>query len=137
MRGARRATVLVVDDDESMRELLNVHLKSAGYEVQLAEDAIVAGYLIVERPPDLILVDVDMPYMNGIEFVAALRADSTLPRIPVVFLTALEDAAELASRKFGVEALTKPIAVDRLLEAVARHLPPKEPTPRRPSAALQ
>ncbi|MGH8569081.1 MAG: response regulator, partial [Gammaproteobacteria bacterium] len=85
------ARILVVDDDESIRDLLRMHLTSAGYEVEVAADAIVAGYKILRAPPDLIITDVNMPHMDGFEFVAALKADTTLPRIPVIFLTSIED----------------------------------------------
>jgi CheY-like chemotaxis protein len=63
--GVRPATILVVDDDESMRELLRLHLTNAGYDVRLAEDAVVAGQLVLRNPPDLIIADVEMPYMDG------------------------------------------------------------------------
>ena len=85
------ATILVVDDDESLRQLLRLHLSSAGYEVLVAEDAIAAGYLVLRQPPDLIISDVNMPHMDGFEFVAALKSDKTLPYIPVIFLTSLEE----------------------------------------------
>ena len=54
------STILVVDDDESIRELLRLHLSSAGYAVQVAEDAIVAGYLVLRSPPDLIISDLSL-----------------------------------------------------------------------------
>src|SRR5438045_7347142 len=85
------ATILVVDDDESMRDLLRLHLTSAGYAVQVAEDAIAAGYLVLRSPPDLIISDVNMPHMDGFEFIAALKADKAVSRIPVIFLTSVED----------------------------------------------
>ncbi|MGH8766005.1 MAG: response regulator, partial [Burkholderiales bacterium] len=77
------ARILVVDDDESLRELLRMHLAAAGYEVSTAADGISAGYLVLKAPPDLILSDINMPHMDGFEFVAALKADKTLPEIPV------------------------------------------------------
>jgi CheY-like chemotaxis protein len=52
-----------------------------------AEDAVTAEHCVVEHVPDLIIADYKMPYMNGVDFVGALRADPTLPDIPVVFLT--------------------------------------------------
>ena len=85
------ARILVVDDDRSLRDLIGMHLRSAGYEVEVAEDAIVAGYKLLERAPDMIVCDVNMPYMDGFAFVAALKSDTTLPYIPVVFLTSRED----------------------------------------------
>ena len=70
------AKILVVDDDESLCELLRMHLAAAGYEVSTAPDAISAGYQVLNHPPDLILSDINMPHMDGFEFVAALKSDS-------------------------------------------------------------
>ena len=81
------ATILVIDDDDNIRELLRLHLSAAGYAVHVAADAIAAGYLVLRSPPDLIISDINMPHMDGFEFLAALRADTTLPRIPVILLT--------------------------------------------------
>lgn len=117
------ATILVVDDDEGLRELLRLHLSSAGYEVLLAEDAIAAGYLVLRQPPDLIISDVHMPHMDGFEFVAALKSDKTLPYIPVIFLTSLEEGDQRGKELGAVGYLTKPIRADRLLAMVAQHVP--------------
>lgn len=115
----KRPTILVVDDEESMRALLKLHLHHGGYDVLVAEDAIVAGYLVLRDAPDLIIVDVQMPYMNGYEFVAALKSDPTTRHIPVVFLTIDDHVAEHA-RKLGASAyLNKPVTADRLLQVVA------------------
>ena len=101
-----------------MRYLLKLHLANHGFDVSLAEDAIVAGHLVLRDPPDLILLDVHMPYMNGYEFAAALKADELTRHIPVVFLTTDGAVAE-QSDKLGAEAyLNKPVTVDRLLEVV-------------------
>lgn len=117
------ARILIVDDDRSIRDLLGLHLRSAGYEVEVAEDAIVAGYRVLAQAPDLIICDVNMPYMDGFEFVSALKADSTLPYIPVIFLTSREDG-DLRGNELGAVAyLVKPVRVDALLNVVAQHLP--------------
>jgi two-component system chemotaxis response regulator CheY len=117
------ARILVVDDDESIRELLRLHLTSAGYEVELAADAIVAGYRVLKSPPDLIITDVSMPHMDGFEFVAALRADATLPRVPVIFLTSVEDGDARGRDLGAVGYVLKPVRSDRLLSLVAQHVP--------------
>jgi len=118
-----RPRVLVVDDDASMRHLLRLHLTNNGFEAMLAEDAIVAGHAILRDLPDLILLDVQMPYMNGYEFAAALKADELTRNIPVVFLTTDSAVAEHA-HKLGAEAyLNKPVMVDRLLEVVTLFVP--------------
>src|SRR5947209_1126773 len=90
-------TVLVVDDDPSIRELLRIHLGNAGYRVVLAEDAIVAGRTIEKAAPDLVLLDLDMPYMTGLEFLEVLKADKGLPSFPVVFLTPNPAGRDLAA----------------------------------------
>lgn len=116
------AKVLVVDDDECIRELLRLHLSSAGYEVQVAEDAIAGGYALLRSVPDLIICDVNMPYMDGFQFVAALRADATIPCIPVIFLSAHENGGERAREIPGCEYVMKPVLATRLLAVVARNL---------------
>ncbi len=117
------ARILVVDDDESIRELLRMHLTSAGYEVQLAPDAIAAGYLVLRALPDLIITDVNMPHMDGFEFVAALKSDPSVPPIPVIFLTSVEDGDERGRELGAVGYVTKPVRADRLLSLVAQHVP--------------
>ncbi len=92
--------VLVVEDDESMRELLRLHLSSAGYDVVTAEDGIAAGYAVLKSPPDLIVCDVEMPNMDGFQFIGALRADRSLPRVPVIFLTSSAEA-DVRARELG------------------------------------
>ena len=117
------ARILVVDDDESLRELLRMHLSAAGYEVSTAADAIAAGYLVLRSPPDLILSDVNMPHMDGFEFVSALKSDKSLPEIPVIFLTSNEEGDHRGKELGAVGYLTKPVRADRLLELVAQHVP--------------
>jgi CheY-like chemotaxis protein len=117
------ATILVVDDDANVRELLKLHLGAAGYDVQVAADGIQAGYSVLRRPPDLIICDVNMPHMDGFEFISALNADATIPKIPVVFLTTFEDGDQRGKELGVVGYLNKPIRADRLLGLVAKHVP--------------
>ena len=116
------ATILVVDDDPNMQELLRLHLAAAGYTVQVAKDAIAAGYLILRSPPDLIISDVNMPHLDGFEFISALKADKTVPNIPVIFLTT-EEEGEVRGKGLGVVGyIRKPVLVAKLLETVAQHV---------------
>ncbi len=117
------ATILIVDDDESIRELLRMHLSNAGYSVNVAEDGITAGYLVLRSPPDLIISDVNMPHMDGFEFIAALKSDKSLPNIPVIFLTSMEEGDHRGKELGAVGYLTKPVRSDRLLSLVAQHVP--------------
>jgi CheY-like chemotaxis protein len=117
------ASILIVDDDESIRELLGLHLSSAGYNVHVAADAIVAGYMVLRGAPDLIITDISMPHMSGFEFIAALKADKALPYIPVIFLTSMEEGDHLGKELGAVGYLTKPVRADRLLAMVAQFVP--------------
>jgi len=116
------ASILVVDDDDSIRELMRLHLSAAGYEVHVASDAIMAGHLVLRSAPDLIITDISMPYMTGFEFVEALKADKSLPYIPVIFLTSMEDGDHRGKELGAVGYITKPVRADRLLALVAEHV---------------
>jgi CheY-like chemotaxis protein len=109
----------VVDDEPATRELLRLHLANRGYHVLAAEDAVVAGHLVVTEKPDLVIVDVRMPYMDGYEFVAALKSDPDTREIPVVFLTTDHKVASEADRLGAAAYLLKPIVAERLLEVVS------------------
>jgi len=106
-----------------MRQLLKLHLTSAGYAVRAASNGIEAGHAILGITPDLIITDVNMPHMTGFELVAAMRQDPALKDIPVIFLTIEGDAFERGASLGAVEYLTKPIRVEALLQKVAKHLP--------------
>jgi DNA-binding response OmpR family regulator len=122
MAAAMPAMILVVDDDPVLREILAIHLRNAGYEVCLAEDGVAGGHAILRRRPDLIITDAQMPHMDGLDLVAALRGDPSIPRIPVIMLTS-ETEFEDRGRALGVDGyVTKPVRADRLLFVVQRHL---------------
>lgn len=110
--------ILAIDDDLEVRRLLRHHLEAAGYRVATAEDAVAAGHSVVDHRPDLIIADFKMPYMNGNDFIGLLRADDTMPNIPVLFITSRQTSAELVGRTFGFPLLTKPLDVDDLLATV-------------------
>lgn len=131
-----RPKILVVDDAKWIRELLKLHLSNAGYDVVTAEDAIIAGKLVLHNSPDLIITDVVLPYMSGTEFVAALRADPKFADIPVIFLTARDDIDVEARRLRAVAHFTKPVSADRLLQAVALHVPTRRAPPAREVLAI-
>jgi len=116
----RPGRIVVIDDDEVLRTLLDMHLRNAGYEVFAAEDAVDGGHLVIRTLPDLIICDVDMPYLNGYDFVAALKTHDTTRDIPIVFLTSNEDMDGQTTRLGAAAHLTKPVRADRLLEVVGR-----------------
>jgi CheY-like chemotaxis protein len=120
---AAKPKVAVIDDDRLIRYLLDLHLRKAGYEVFAAEDAMAGGRIILEHKPDVIVCDVDMPFMDGHEFVVALRADPLTRHIPVIFLTVNKSFDERA-KQLGAGYLVKPVTADELLKAVAQFAAP-------------
>ena len=116
---APKARIAVIDDDRFIRYLLELHLRKAGYEVFAAEDAMAGGRVVLERTPDLILCDIDMPFMDGYEFVSAVRADPVTRDIPVVFLTVNQSLGEQA-KQLRAGHLVKPVMADELLRTVAQ-----------------
>ena len=119
----QRPRVVVVDDDESFRDLIRLHLGNAGYEALIAEDAVAGGHMILAERPALVLIDVKMPYMDGYEFAAALKADPQTRDIPFVFVTIDENVAERARELGAVAYLRKPVRADQLLEVVQLFVP--------------
>jgi CheY-like chemotaxis protein len=117
-------TILIVDDDPSMRDLIALHLRAGDYGVKEAEDAIAAGYQVLQAPPDLIVCDIELPHMNGLDFVAALRADPVTDSIPVIFLSATDEHYDRAKKLGFTEYLLKPTRGDVLLGAVRKYLAP-------------
>ena len=117
-------SVLVIEDDLAFRELLGMHLAAAGYQVFLAEDAVVGGRMLLSSRPDLVLLDVRMPYLGGLELLAAVRQDPNVAETPIICLTSMRDEAIYAkAMELDVAAfLTKPVRGEELLATVARVL---------------
>ena len=116
--------ILVVDDDPNMRQLLDIHVRGSGYEVRAAEDCIAAGKAVLERVPDMLIMDVHMPHLDGFEFVAALGEEQAYRNIPVIFLTSEEEGEQRAKGLNAVGFVRKPVRADELLAIVASHLRP-------------
>jgi DNA-binding NtrC family response regulator len=114
--------ILVVDDEESMRHYLVKTLRREGYDVVAAHDGPEALALAQERPPDLALVDVRMPGMDGVAVMRTLRAN--LPRLPVVLMTGHGSVQHaLAAMKQGAtDYVTKPLRLDAVVATVAKAL---------------
>jgi adenylate cyclase len=115
-----RPLILVVDDLPDNVEIVRVRLESQSYHVIIASDGVEALEQVRAHSPDLILLDVMMPRLDGIETLRRLKADMALPFIPVILLTAQSDKKQVIS---GLDAgadeyLTKPFDPDALLARV-------------------
>ena len=119
----RGGLVLVVDDYEDAREIFSTFLQFAGYEVLTAADGLDALNVARRRRPDLILLDLKMPRMDGEAFRREQLADAALSAIPVIVLSASSDGEEIAQRIAAIDYLSKPIDSGMLLATVGRHLP--------------
>jgi len=116
----RPPVILVADDEEDVRDLVCYRLSRSGYEVIAAVDGDEALRLATERDPDLAVLDVMMPKLDGYEVTSRLRADERLRTIPVILLTARAQEDDV-SRGFAVGAddyLKKPFNPDELVARV-------------------
>ncbi len=120
----QRATVLVADDREVNRDILNQLLLSAGFDVLLADDGDVAVDLARENDVDMILMDVRMPRMNGIEAVGVIRREKSLAGVKVIAVTAsVFPEFRAKAREAGFDDfLGKPFRVDELMQILHKHL---------------
>ena len=120
------ALVLVVEDNPTNMRLTLLLLRGAGHEVISADDAECGLKLAVERQPDLILMDIQLPGMDGLEATMRLKADVATQRIPVLALTALamkgDEERILAAGCDGY--IAKPMRYRAFLAAVHAHLVP-------------
>ncbi|MCG3116182.1 MAG: response regulator [Candidatus Manganitrophus sp. SA1] len=112
--------VLIVDDEEFVRQLIQIKLKFCGIETVEAGNGVEAIEKAVSERPDLILLDVMMPKMNGFEACQRLKANQETAHIPIVMLTARGDpsAKERGENAGALEYLTKPFSPQKLAERV-------------------
>jgi PAS domain S-box-containing protein len=110
-------TILVVDDEPSIRSLLRQQLEDQGYIVKEAVDGMEAISQVKQAPPDLIILDVMMPAINGFDVAAVLKNNPTTMDIPIIILSIVEDKQR--GWKLGIDRyLTKPIDSDKLLNNI-------------------
>ena len=114
------ATILVIDDNEDFRKLLAEALTLWGYEAAEAVDGEQAMSILQQFSPDLIICDLDMPNMDGLEFTRRVKAIN--PKFPVIMVTAFARfyTAEEIDSSHPDEFLQKPVDMDELLEVIER-----------------
>lgn len=126
-----KQTILVVDDERDLLDLIEYNLKKEGFNVLKAENGEQGIAVAREHNPDLILLDIMMPKMDGLEAVEIMRKDDALKRTPIIFLTARSDEKTEVEglNKGGDDYITKPISTTKLIsriKAVLRRFDEKE-----------
>jgi len=115
--------VLVVEDYEDVRQMMIVMLATFGYEVIAAENGYEGVKLAVREKPDLILMDIAMPVLDGIGATQAIRRHADFSHIPILALTAFGDFCEDAALDAGCnEVIQKPVDFDRLQPLVEQYV---------------
>jgi two-component system chemotaxis response regulator CheY len=118
-------TILTVDDAATMRKMVSFTLKSAGHEILEAADGAIALSVLQSRPVDLVITDVNMPNMGGIELTRRLRSLPRFGRTPIILLTTESDPNKKAEgRAAGATGwIVKPFTQEQLLAIVAKLIP--------------
>lgn len=116
MTQQQKQTILIIDDEVGLRNLLRFRLVSFGFDVLVAEDGYSGIEIAKTRNPDLVILDIMMPYFNGIEVCKRLKSDFKTKDIPVVFLSVLAQKEDIEmGREAGAEFfLTKPYDPEKL-----------------------
>ena len=118
-----KKTILIVDDDEDILELLFYNLKSDGYHVEIAKDGVEAIEVAKKTLPELIIMDIMMPKMDGVEACRSIRQIPDLVNTHIIFLTArVEEYSEIAAFDSGADDyIMKPIKPRALMSRVTAH----------------
>jgi DNA-binding response OmpR family regulator len=126
--GTQRSRVLIIEDEQDLASLVQVNLELAGYEALLASDGAEGLAYARRTKPDLILLDVMMPVLDGWQVLRALKDEPGLQDIPVIMLTALGEERDIirGNLQGALRYLTKPFEMRALLDAIEEGL--REPT---------
>ncbi len=118
-------SILIVEDNELNMKLFNDLLEAHGYNTLQSRNGIEAFELVRQHRPDLVLMDIQLPEVSGLEVIKWLKEDEDLREIPVIAITAFAmKGDEVRIREAGCEAyLSKPISVANFLDVVTQHLP--------------
>ncbi|MBD2080211.1 response regulator [Leptolyngbya sp. FACHB-17] len=115
--------ILVLEDNVLSQDLLRSILIPQGYEVVCVADGCSGLAQIKEQQPDLVISDIDMPGLNGLEVLRQLRLDSATAALPVILCTsAEEDCYRRIAQKLNAVYITKPFYPTAMLEAIAQQL---------------
>lgn len=115
--------IVLVEDDQLIGEAISYRLRANGYHVSLATDAAAAADCLLTAPPDIVLMDINLPDDNGISLAARMRLLRTTVEVPIIFVTASRNPEyRQRAEALGIQLLEKPLQASELLEAIARTL---------------
>jgi len=119
-----KKTVLVVDDEQSIRELLTFNLQKEGYDTLEAEDGVTAVDLAIEKKPDLIMLDVMLPKLDGISVCKKIRYALNISNIPIIMISAKdEESDKIVGLEMGADDyITKPFQIREVMARVKANL---------------
>lgn len=114
--------ILIADDEPNILKILSIRLEAAGYEIITAKDGLEAVQKALSESPDLVILDIMMPHLDGMETSQKLKESSVTRNIPVIFLTALQTKeGEKFNTSFNT-VLAKPIDNEKLLRLIRQKL---------------
>ncbi len=121
---AKTVSILAIEDDVSVRTLLEKSLSARGYRVVVVKDGLEGLHKLEQQRPDLIIVDIMMPRLDGMTFVKAIKSHSDTKPIPVIFLTAKNDPRSMID---GINVgarfyVTKPFQMNELIVKIEKAL---------------
>jgi DNA-binding response OmpR family regulator len=119
-KNEQKVRILIIEDDEAFRLLLRIHLSAESYEVQVAEDGASGSRALLEHPPDLIVSDVGMPFLDGFQLLSLIRSDANTAAIPVILLSGSSDGGTMtkALELGAADFLVKPVTREELITSV-------------------
>jgi len=117
---SRVRSIVIVEDDEDIADSIRYNLEREGYRLRLAKSGEDALGLILDRLPNLIILDLNLPHMNGFELCRRLRAEPSTARVPILMLTARSDEADkVLGLNIGADDyITKPFSMRELMARV-------------------
>ena len=119
-----KAKVLVVDDEKDLVEVISSQLRNGGYEVIAAYGGDEGLQKAIDETPDLIILDIIMPAMDGFQVLQKLRNDPRTSQLPVIMLTQRRDTKDIFKAKelWSTDYITKPFSLEKLLQMVDRYV---------------
>lgn len=116
--------ILIIDDEEGMRKALSKVLLTSGFEVIEAEDGIDGIYQAKQENPDLILLDIAMPELDGIEICKRIKGFEKLRKIPIIMVSSMSDQqlVDIALKEEASDYVAKPVKKRELLDKINKYL---------------